>query len=89
MVVSSTQADDCGLLVGLQVMHLVIRWWSMCLHPLRTKKLLDQSFGLSIRHFQVRLLLFTARLGKMTCFLISCRPTVSRDPLTLLCCDRS
>ena len=51
------------------------------MHPFLTKNLLDQNFGPSIRDFQVGLLLFTARLGKTIRLLVSCKPTMSRDPL--------
>ena len=81
MAVSSTKTEDGGLLVAWQAMLLVIRWWVLCLHPLRTRQLLDQSFGLSIRNFQVGLHLFAARFSKMTHLLVSCKPTVSRDPM--------
>ena len=81
IAVSSTRAEDGGLLVVLQVMHLVIRWWIMCFHLLLAEKQLDQSLGLSISDFQVALLLFAARLGKMIRLLVFCKPTVSRDPL--------
>ena len=40
-----------------------------------------QGLGLSISDFQVALLLFAARLGKMIRLLVFCKPTVSRDPL--------
>ena len=51
------------------------------MHPLLTKKLFDQSFGRSIRDFQVALLLFAARLGKTIRLFVSCEHTVNRDPL--------
>ena len=64
MAVSSMKAEHGGQLVAWQVVHLVIRWSVLCLHPFWTQKLLYQSRGLSIRNFLVGLILLPAKLDK-------------------------